>query len=233
MKKSKFIAAVLIIAVMLMGAGYAAWNETITINNTAETGELKVGFKKLVWQSGLQTYPKIIAPDHVNANVVHGEKTTKVNISNMYPGGIVRFEAMIENFGTIPAKFASVKVNLNECSKEMKENLRVFGEICIWENSSAGTRPQIIKLPLKEEIKLSQLEKFLNDNLKNIELKPGAWFTFDIDDEYKKEIKAKFKDYDIDSEECLFFHLPMSVGNDLENKNAKFDITFNFKQFNK
>ncbi|OGO78250.1 MAG: hypothetical protein A2Y23_15575 [Clostridiales bacterium GWB2_37_7] len=42
MKRTKVLALVLAAAVMMMGAGYAYWTETITINGTVDTGILDV-----------------------------------------------------------------------------------------------------------------------------------------------------------------------------------------------
>ena len=44
MRKYKFIALALVLAVMLMGAGYAYWTETLTISNTVTTGDMDVVF---------------------------------------------------------------------------------------------------------------------------------------------------------------------------------------------
>lgn len=45
MKKSRFLALMLVAAVMLMGAGYAYWTDTLTISNSVSTGHFDVDFK--------------------------------------------------------------------------------------------------------------------------------------------------------------------------------------------
>jgi predicted ribosomally synthesized peptide with SipW-like signal peptide len=40
--KKKFLALTMASAVMLMGAGYAYWNDTLAIDNTVSTGEFNV-----------------------------------------------------------------------------------------------------------------------------------------------------------------------------------------------
>ncbi len=42
MNKTKFLVLAIVVAVMLMGAGYAWWNETVTIENKVTTGILDV-----------------------------------------------------------------------------------------------------------------------------------------------------------------------------------------------
>ncbi len=42
MKRTRFIALALVVAIMLMGAGYAAWDETIQVRGTVDTGTVDV-----------------------------------------------------------------------------------------------------------------------------------------------------------------------------------------------
>lgn len=44
MKKTRFLALLLVASLMLMGAGYAWWNDATTIENTVSTGKLDVTF---------------------------------------------------------------------------------------------------------------------------------------------------------------------------------------------
>ncbi len=42
MKNKKFLAMILVLSMMLMGAGYAAWTQSFDVEATVNTGELKV-----------------------------------------------------------------------------------------------------------------------------------------------------------------------------------------------
>ncbi len=42
MKNKKFMAMILVLSMMLMGAGYAAWTQSFDVEATVDTGELKV-----------------------------------------------------------------------------------------------------------------------------------------------------------------------------------------------
>ncbi|MGI6533706.1 MAG: SipW-dependent-type signal peptide-containing protein [Peptococcia bacterium] len=44
MKKSRLLIAVLVCAVMMMGVGYAWWNDVLTVNGTVATGTFDVDF---------------------------------------------------------------------------------------------------------------------------------------------------------------------------------------------
>ena len=107
MKKSKFLALVLAVAVMLMGAGYAYWTDSIKINNTVNTGNLEV---KL--ENGTLTLP-----DYVNGTAVVDAAadstlhTAKVTLNNLYPGAKVHVSIPFKNVGTIPVKFKEAPTN--------------------------------------------------------------------------------------------------------------------------
>ena len=42
MRKSKWIVLLLVVSMMAMGVGYAAWTQSFTVTSHADTGELKV-----------------------------------------------------------------------------------------------------------------------------------------------------------------------------------------------
>lgn len=106
MKKTRFIALVLVAAVMLIGAGYAAWTDQLTITNTVNTGYLDVFF---VIGEGTEI---LEVSDYVEAYVTYdydtgegvdnGPDIANVIINNMYPGAEVFVELTIENDSTIP-----------------------------------------------------------------------------------------------------------------------------------
>ena len=84
MKKSSFIAMVLVVALVLMGAGYAAWTDRLSINTEIKTGYLDVSFAD--------------AAVFESSNLV----TTNVSIGNMYPGATADVTLKMTNNGTIP-----------------------------------------------------------------------------------------------------------------------------------
>ncbi|HHZ16649.1 MAG TPA: signal peptide protein, partial [Clostridia bacterium] len=44
MKKARLLIAVLVCSVMMLGIGYAWWNDTLTVSGTVETGKFDVNF---------------------------------------------------------------------------------------------------------------------------------------------------------------------------------------------
>ena len=46
MKRTKLLALILVVALMLVGAGYAAWTDVIVHNTTINTGEFDIIFTR-------------------------------------------------------------------------------------------------------------------------------------------------------------------------------------------
>lgn len=131
MKKYKFIALALVLAVMLMGAGYAYWTETLTISSTVTTGDMNVVFAppniagdydgKLdigdilgdLWEEIIGADGEDIildqAPDmEVSVEPSSDYKRVEFNITDMYPGtgGFLSFS--IVNDGTVPVTLENI-----------------------------------------------------------------------------------------------------------------------------
>ncbi|WP_418790603.1 SipW-dependent-type signal peptide-containing protein [Phosphitispora sp. TUW77] len=102
MKKSRFLVLALVVAIMMMGAGYAAWTETVTINNTVETGNLSVALADgtVVVNDTLtnRTAEAVLDTSAVDDNVVN------VTVTNLYPGAVATVTVPVTNDGSIPVK---------------------------------------------------------------------------------------------------------------------------------
>jgi predicted ribosomally synthesized peptide with SipW-like signal peptide len=105
MKKTKLIALTLVVAIMLMGAGYAAWTDTLTVNHTVNTGKLDVDFQDLNkeiftdnYMSGSVAYPQ-----------TNGEyDTAEVTIEKAYPDSEYTVKLRMKNLSTMPVKLDDV-----------------------------------------------------------------------------------------------------------------------------
>lgn len=92
MKKTRFILWVVVAAMVLMGAGYAAWSQTFTINSTVQTGHLYVKVQKAIEDQSI--------------GIDEGVNSTTVNftITDMYPGKSVQHVLRFTNQGTMPVR---------------------------------------------------------------------------------------------------------------------------------
>lgn len=120
MRKTRFLVLVLTVAVMLMGAGYAWWSETVTINNSVLTGFLDVD----IVNPYADTYYGNETKDNTWAKAVIDAASHKydndgnddgiysdwvgVTFTNLYPGSYGRLVVPIKNTGTVPAKLSQL-----------------------------------------------------------------------------------------------------------------------------
>jgi|GEM_PF-3393639 len=129
MKRTKFVLLSLVAALILMGAGYAAWSQSFTITSTVSTGELFVQVSDegitsvIVDANGDGDYVDAddVDVDAGNADDYYlvyptvttengdtsGENTTLAKIAytiDLYPGTQVTSEINFENLGTIKTK---------------------------------------------------------------------------------------------------------------------------------
>lgn len=109
MKKTRFIALVLAIAVMLIGAGYAVWTETLVITNTVSTGNVDVD----LLNGNVVVYPTedATADDDLPriAEVIGNEQSATVEITNLYPGAEAVVTIPVENNSSIPVKLQEIE----------------------------------------------------------------------------------------------------------------------------
>jgi predicted ribosomally synthesized peptide with SipW-like signal peptide len=111
MKKTKFLALILVVAITVMGAGYAYWTQELKITNTVSTGDLDVRFVPLDTFAGDYLAKDYLDGDADYMNVTiepNSEDTIGFNINKIYPGagGFIGFA--IVNQGTVPAKLSDI-----------------------------------------------------------------------------------------------------------------------------
>lgn len=239
MRKPVFIAATLALAISIMGAGYAAWSETVTINNNMQTGNLRVEFV----EKGLHPFitgfdNDFTQPDAIQTSLQHGAKVTTVSISNLYPGATALLETRIENLGDIPAIAVDADVIFDNLPSEaILDSIICRGQILQWRPNEFGV-PVIVAaegIPIEDGVPLRDLEPVLTAMVKDKVLLPGDFFTFDTEKDYADQLKLlkDFEAFDPEGNNSLFLTLPSSSGNESENLlNTQFQIKFNFKQYN-
>lgn len=124
MKKSKFLVFALALAIMLVGAGYAAWSETVTITNNVETGNLSVALAN----GTVAVYPTVSATAvdgltnrtaTATASTDGDKNTATVTVTNLYPGARAVVDIPIANDGTIPVKIGASGVANNNSNTNL------------------------------------------------------------------------------------------------------------------
>ncbi len=91
MKRTKFIMLALVVALVLMGAGYAAWTQVFQINSTVTTGELRVDAvagevnKFEIKHSNAATgYTLATIQEYANVGVTGVTEATRSNVASLY-----------------------------------------------------------------------------------------------------------------------------------------------------
>ncbi len=112
MKKTRFVAVILLVALMAMGAGYAYWTQELNIRGTVETGGLKVEFVDLLCLEDHGDYDNIVCPcidDYINVELEMESNRLRAKFENVYPGsgGFIRFR--LANTGTVPATVKEIR----------------------------------------------------------------------------------------------------------------------------
>ncbi|UWG98624.1 hypothetical protein LPY66_07485 [Dehalobacter sp. DCM] len=223
MKKHKILVAALAVAVMLMGAGYAYWTQTITIANTVSTGYLDVQFisdSDGDWDDG---YIAHIPGDlvTVNSDISTDKQTLSFTVGNFYPGAGAYLKFVVRNTGTVPAKIANVTGTITE-NTDLANALNYKFD-------------QVVRKPLYGPItyqaidaidanNVSDLAAGLTNALKNIEIQPGEEImltTHNILMPNQNEAPG----YQV--------LMPSSItGSQFEDDTTKFDLALNFTQVN-
>ena len=199
MKKVRFLALAMVVALGLMGAGYAYWTDTLTINNTVTTGEFNVQFSKITdseitvdedesspavfglerntpgydqpeYQSGETWY----ASEYVNglsATLSNENKQVDVTVGNLYPGSKGKIKTIVENTGTIPVVFDYAEVTYDDASAKLLDQL--LFSMGKYEDEDPTDRHA------KEQgITIATLEEKINDFLAGERLEPKSVPTY-------------------------------------------------------
>lgn len=106
MKKSRLLALTLVVAIALMGAGYAYWTQTLTIQNTISTGELNVVFTELELNlPENDTYLDVEKSDFDFAKVDGKDDPYNLQLvlEKAYPGAEFNLTFTMDNTGTLGA----------------------------------------------------------------------------------------------------------------------------------
>lgn len=262
MKKTRLLALTLVAVIMLMGAGYAWWTDTLVINAKVSTGEFDVSFDDdLVWvakewylkdnnKPGWRETTVIGEPDNIQTNGassievsdVGEESNNKLSIafSNMYPGSRVDVDATVRNNGTIPVRIKEVRVSdfEGQGSGQLKEKLLAITTIT--HKDALGNEVPYPNETLARTGSMIHFEENLNKLLKGKILKPNETLSFDVPKENQaaRELIAEELGITVDEldEEvnCIIFQLPPYVVNsdNVENASLNFTVEIEWEQIN-
>lgn len=253
MKKTKMLAIVLAVAVMLLGAGYAWWQDAINISGTVDTGKVDVQF--ISGKNAVKAYPDEYMSAQASLPSGSNNKTLRITIDNLYPGAKAGFDFGIVNNSTMRVKLKDVEVKFVEgpdSNKDLFEKLTAWGQFKyksgknetfkLFGNSSTSLKNSLANA-IKNAFKGIELEPNQRIYFNNLNNSYTVTTTLDADAE---EGVALVADIQGDAETLgfggggsgtkpvdhgLFIGLPETVA-DLMETQCTFDITFTFEQWN-
>jgi predicted ribosomally synthesized peptide with SipW-like signal peptide len=260
MKKGRIIASSLAVALMVSGAGYAAWTDQLTINNTVSTGDLNVKFTEAYTRGNdnlNNEYPSYVAHDGGTKSKVavvettFNDKSVTAFLGNLYPGAHGSIATRVDNTGSIPAVVKEVKVEffnenrtaLTDAQKELLDTLTFAAGYDIYNgdtpvdgnkdmNWTWGT--DLDGVTGTAENSKKGLQYRLNEMLVGKRLEPQQNLRFDIPNEVKAQALGTIGVQPNVNENCIFFTFPLTADDDssLENQKIGMKITIDWKQHN-
>lgn len=128
MKKVKLLAISLVISIMLMGVGYAAWTSTSNITTSANTGSFSIRLEKD--DSGTVTYKSDYEndghydnqyTDNIYAKVIYnsvsnpsgGSSSASIIFKDLYPGSTAISDIKVTNNSTLPIKYGTINYSIS------------------------------------------------------------------------------------------------------------------------
>lgn len=229
MKRIGFIALAVILSLGLVGTGLAYWNETLEIGqNTVNTGELKMEFKYPSSDDGpgkndVKEY-KYGSPIRWDVDVgscqieVIDKHTTRVTLSNVYPGYQSRIKLGMWNTGSIPAEIESVTLKNIVDHDGLLDYVKVGGRINLqWGPTSYHHKPVGYEPP-QWGVPLAGFDELLFKALKSTQTEPlePGW-------------KVSFECEDPEEGSSLCFYIKEGAP---EDATLTFDLVFDWTQFN-
>lgn len=212
MKKGRIITATILVATMLIGAGYASWTSSTKINHNITTGNMDVQFIAPHYSS-----VEVSGDQYVQPTVNRTAHEVTFTLNNLYPGASYTTLTEEKNTGTIGVKFDNAVVTIADGSNAVLAANTTVDFDC-WVFNEAGVHIGTIT-PTQSNIHLNQLQSVLNSTLANVRLEPNQYL--------------RLQGHSVDQSMTFTFNDGATVTNDTQNKSLSFSIQLNWKQFNK
>jgi hypothetical protein len=230
-KRTKLLALILVVALMLVGAGYAAWTDVIVHNTTINTGEFDIIFTRKFAKADVSYKSDAIKALKLEDNFLAGtpdygdnNKTVNFTFSNAFPGTSMQTSTTATNKGTLPAYINEVVVDVdvtNSKTESAVNNSKLLDAMevdYVYYIMKDGQTVQQARKTIRGTATLGELENELKAKLEGEYLAPGEELT-------NGEEEAAYK---------LVFSIPADslVEDEAENEMVSISITYNFVQHN-
>ncbi|NMA95953.1 MAG: hypothetical protein GX974_07925 [Clostridiales bacterium] len=204
MKRTKFILMAVVVALVLMGAGYAAWSQVFELRGTVSTGELFVDVTQgdheyevldsdgeIVTDGELDTKEDYLDLS-VNSSKTgegEGETLTEINftLNDMYPGTRVISNLKFTNRGTIKTVAA-----LDEEDFSMPEDLilefkiQVEGQEITVDGNNLSELLEYLVLEPNDDMEVTVIQEFPHESGNDTEREQFTWSVPIIFEQYNR-----------------------------------------------
>lgn len=215
MKKVKLIAVMLVLALALVGAGYAAWTDSAKIEGTVSTGEMTTE-----WEAFFLRIPGVghdhnaePLPAYVTAEAGIDPSDSKkafLSIENLYPSGPlgekVAVTGHVVNTGTIPVLYNGVDITVTQDDNDVCDYVRMDVRVATRVNGNWTVIYEV------NDVSFNDLKTHLDTALNGVQVEVGDAIGF--------------------GENTLKFWLDSNAPNDVQGSTLGFEFEMNFKQFN-
>jgi hypothetical protein len=242
MRKTRFLALALVVAIMLMGAGYAGWTDYFDTTTTIDTGELAVDLV-----TGEDAYMDIYLlekgngdPDNINnirdngvdffeyvgdeseyynisctATPIPAEKKLIFTFTDIFPGVLAGTSFELANTGTVPAAVQTVTFSAERNTNNAELYDALEGDMRFILKHQDGSETQLFETGWHG---LAALGDIIKDKLEGTVIQPGDILTTK----------------DISGFNQVWFNLGKDSldGDEGENQSVEINMDFDFVQSN-
>ncbi|MCH4890303.1 hypothetical protein EZV73_22160 [Acidaminobacter sp. JC074] len=192
MKKSRFLIGILVLAVMLMGAGYAAWSQSFTVQATVDSGQMSFDLTAIQAESPEDTGNYI--EESCGIETIGNVETVVASIENLYPLQYTTFGWTVTNTGSmgimvdpdmfLPSNVTPHLIIANPNGQDLDDALTVMYSL---DNSDWKTEGEFVTLLTGQVIAPTESQSFYvkltmkdqdNDDFENCKVKYTTPFIY-------------------------------------------------------
>lgn len=233
MKKTKYLALVLVAAIALMGAGYAWWTDTLIASSTVNTGYLDVDFTSYGHEASSQWVKVanhyITQLENDGEDYPYGSRDKAVLVINdMYPGSSVTQTLTLTNVGTMPVNLSQMIITATGGNADTLAKMNITVDGTEFDDFAEQNGIQAASL---------QLDSFGHHNPAHGRPGHRCWpgcpgYEPPVDPDPDPETKYTLNPGE-STEIEIVYALDESAENDItENKQVTFELTINATQYN-